>query len=79
MDTKGCDRSAISAHNSVDFGKTHNLELNRDNSEVQNLNCRPNEKVGLQGWDVYVLEFASQGPSTTTFRDGHERKETHQT
>lgn len=69
----------IYAHDPVDFESTYNLELDRYNPEVQNLNCRPNKKVGLEGRDVYILEFASQGPSTTTFCNGHIREEAHQT
>lgn len=77
--TQRAARDVSCAHNLLDLGFTYDLELNRDDPKVQHLDGRPDKEVGLEGWDVHVLEFASQGPSTSTFCDCHEREETRQT
>lgn len=58
---------------------TYDLELDRNNSEIEDLDSRPESKVGFKGWQVDILKFASQGPSTPALSDGHEWEEAHQT
>jgi hypothetical protein len=54
------------------------LKLNWYNPEIENLDGRPKDKVGLQSGKVYVLELAEKSPSPSAFRDSHEGKEENQ-
>lgn len=67
-----------SAHDICHNG-THNLELDRYDTEVQDLNCGPQDKVGLEGWQINVLELASQCSPSSALGDRHEGKEARQT
>lgn len=58
---------------------THNLILNRHDSEVDDLHRRPDHPVGLQRRDVDILELALYGALATTLSDGHEGEETGKT
>jgi hypothetical protein len=52
----------------------YNLELNRDDSEVQGLNQGPYKEIRLESWDVNVLEFTNDSALATALGDGHKRE-----
>jgi hypothetical protein len=54
---------------------TYNLVLDRHDSEVDNLDCGPDEPVGLQRRDINVLELALHSALSTTLSNGHESEE----
>jgi hypothetical protein len=54
---------------------TYNLVLDRHDSEVDNLHCGPDKPVGLQRWDVDVLEFALHSALSSALSNGHECEE----
>ena len=51
--------------------KTHDLELDRDDSEVQKLHRRPNHEVGLQGGQIHVLKLSGYGTFSSPFGNRH--------
>ena len=57
----------------------YNLELNRHHTEVDDLHSRPNQEIGLQGWNVNVLELALYSTLSTAFSDRHEREKSGET
>jgi len=59
--------------------ETHNLELDGNDTEVENLHCRPEHKVGLQGRQVDITELVCQCSSTTTLGNRHVGEEARQT
>jgi hypothetical protein len=61
------------------YASTYDLELDRDDPEVQHLHHRPEHIVCLQSWQVDVLELMGNGSLPTTLGDGHERKEAGET
>lgn len=79
-ETNGCIK-IINTRSTRKIGvlETHNLELDRNDSEVENLDCRPQDKVGLERWQVYVPELLSQRSLASSFGNGHKSKETRQT
>lgn len=54
---------------------THELELNRHQTEVDDLHRRPNCVVGLQGWHVHVTELRHDSTSATALSNGHDAEE----
>lgn len=58
---------------------TYDLELDWHDAEVENLDCRPKNEVGLQCRQVDVTELASQSSSSATLGDRHETEKAHQT
>lgn len=59
--------------------ETYNLELDRDNTEVEHLNRGPNEEVRLERRHVNVLELADDCAPSTALCDCHECEETTET
>lgn len=59
--------------------QTHNLELDGNHPEVQDLHRRPEHKVRLECRQVHILELASQGSPSATLSNRHEGEETDQT
>jgi hypothetical protein len=59
--------------------KAHNLELNGNDSEVEDLYCRPKYEVGLQRRQVNIPELLGQGSLASSFRNGHKGKEARET
>lgn len=63
-----------------EFGfSTYNLELNREETEVDNLHCRPNQVVCFECGNIDVLELAGNSALTTALGNGHKGKEASQT
>lgn len=58
---------------------THNLELNGHDTEVDQLNRRPDKEVRFKRRHVDVLEFASDGTLAATLADGHKCEEASET
>ena len=54
----------------------HNLELEGNDSEVEDLYSRPEHEVGLESREIYVLELPCNRSLSTTLCNSHERKET---
>jgi hypothetical protein len=54
---------------------TYNLVLDRHDSEVDHLHCRPDQPVGLERRDIDVLELALHGALSTALSHGHEGEE----
>jgi hypothetical protein len=59
--------------------RTHNLELNGHDAEVEHLHCRPDNEVRFECRDVDVLELVLDGALATAFTDGHESEEASKT
>ena len=55
---------------------THDLELERNHSEVENLYRGPKHEVCLESRKIYVLELPRNSSLSTTLRNSHEREET---
>ena len=58
---------------------THDLKLQGNDPEIENLHCRPEQEVRFQRWEVHLLELACYGSSSTALGDGHKREEGCQT
>lgn len=58
---------------------TYDLELNRDNAEVEHLDRGPDEEVRLECRHVDVLKLASHGTSAAALGDCHECEEASET
>jgi hypothetical protein len=58
---------------------TYNLELDGHHTEVDDLHSRPNQEVGLEGWNVDILELALHSTPSTALSDGHECEESGKT
>ena len=58
---------------------THDLELQGNDPEIEDLHCRPEQEVGFQGGKVHFLELSCHGSSATTLGDGHESEKGCQT
>ena len=54
---------------------TYQLELNRHQAEVDDLDSGPDHKVGLQRRDIHVPQLVVDGSSATTLCNGHHGKE----
>ena len=79
-ETNGCiELSILEANKKRRVLETHNLELNRNDSEVEKLHGRPQHEVGLERRQVYVPELLSQCSLASSFGNGHKGKETRQT
>lgn len=77
-DTKGYAECQLE-RKQQEYSRTHNLELDRNHSEVQDLDSRPEYIVGPERGQIHVLEFASQRPPTATLSNGHKGEEARQT
>ena len=51
--------------------RTYNLELDGHDPEVDDLDCRPDQEVGLERRNVDVLELALNSALSTTLGKGH--------
>lgn len=78
VETKGWLGRSVSVRSPAKK-KTYNLELNRNNAEVEDLHCRPKHEIGLEGWQVNIPELLGQCPSATTLGDCHVAEETRET
>jgi hypothetical protein len=58
---------------------TYNLELDRYQTEVDDLHRWPDQEVGLERWHVDILELARHSALPTAFGNGHECEEARQT
>lgn len=73
VDTKGWNN--VSDGPVIRTGSTYNLILNGHNSEVNDLNRRPNHPVGFQGRNINILEFALHSALPTALSNSHESEE----
>src|SRR5436190_24235423 len=55
--------------------ETYNLERDRHYTEIKDLHCWPQDKVGFQSRQINVLDLADDGPPPSTFCNGHKCKE----
>jgi hypothetical protein len=78
VETKGWRKSVRARCVYVDKS-TYDLELDRNETEVNDLHCWPDQEVGFERWDIDVLELARHGAFSTTFRNGHECEKACQT
>ena len=60
-------------------GMTYDLELQRNNAEIDYLHCRPEYEVRFQSRQVYILEFPRYSPPPASFRNCHECEESGET
>jgi hypothetical protein len=58
---------------------TYQLELNRHQTEVDNLHSRPNNIIGLEGGNVHVPKLVGHSATTTTLSNCHGSVENSQT
>lgn len=77
VETNGWDEVSKQVKQSMQ--RTYNLVLDRHNAEVDNLNRRPNQPVGLERWHVNVLELALHSALSTSFCHSHECEEASKT
>src|SRR5688572_26303465 len=54
---------------------THKLELNRHETEVDDLHRRPHNEVGLERRDVHVPELVGDRPTATSLCNRHDCEE----
>jgi hypothetical protein len=54
---------------------TYNLELDRHKSEVDDLDCRPDQIVRFEGGNVDLLELPRDSALTATLCNRHEGEE----
>ncbi len=47
---------------------THQLELQRRDSEVEKLDGGPYDEIGLESREVNIAQLAGNGPLSTSFR-----------
>lgn len=59
--------------------RTHNLELNGHDAEVEHLHRRPDNEVCFECRDIDVLELVLDCALATAFTDGHESEEASKT
>lgn len=78
-ETKGYLRVSTPAFKDSVNGGAYNLELDRDHAEVENLDRRPKDKVGLQCREIYVAELVHQSPSAAALGESHECEKAEQT
>jgi hypothetical protein len=64
---------------SVDMIQTYKLKLNRHQTEVDDLNRRPDCVVGLQGRHVHVTELRHDSTSAATLGNSHDGEEARNT
>ena len=59
----------------VENKRTHNLELNGRDAEVEHLHRRPDNEVCFECRDIDVLELVFDGALATAFANSHEGEE----
>jgi hypothetical protein len=59
----------------IQIASTYNLELQRNDSEVEDLYRRPEHEIRLQCWQVHILKLPRHGSSSAAFGDCHECEE----